>query len=219
MDWLSDFMEIPAGEFEMGGSRGDKFVNATELPRHRVTIPFTFRMAKYPVTESQWREFSGEGSASDLPVVKVSWRDAVAYCAWLGERLARVCRLPSEEEWEYACRAGSATPFEAGNALGAECANYLYDESGDRVGPGQRTPVGQFPPNPFGLFDMQGNVCEWVADAWRSGYDAEPIEGLRTIRGGAWDYLPRLLRASWRDFASESVRRDNLGFRVVLETL
>jgi formylglycine-generating enzyme required for sulfatase activity len=95
-----------------------------------------------------------------------------------------------------------------------------------KVGPGRRTPVGAYPPNAFGLHDMIGNVCEWTSDAWHPSFRGAPAEGqsweagaesieLRVIRGGAWDYLPRLLRTAWRDFLHQQTRRDNVGFRVV----
>ncbi|MDB6073602.1 MAG: hypothetical protein JWO89_1242, partial [Verrucomicrobiaceae bacterium] len=122
-----------------------------------------------------------------------------------------------EVEWEYACRAGSATIFAFGEALESPQANYLYDEHGFKVGPGSRTLPRSYPPNAFGLEDMHGNVCEWVADAWRPSYVASPEDSLRVIRGGAWDYMPRLLRSAWRDSAPPKTMRDNLGFRVAFD--
>jgi formylglycine-generating enzyme required for sulfatase activity len=133
-------------------------------------------------------------------------------------------RLPSEAEWEYACRAGSSTVFPDGGNLAPDQANYLYDESGETIGPGALTPRGVYPPNAFGLRDMLGNVCEWTADVWHPDFHGAPTDGSprfdgetpdrRVIRGGAWDHLPRVLRASWRDWAPESARWDNLGFRI-----
>ena len=190
---------VPAGKFVMGCVVDDKFSNRHELPRTEVTVG-AFEMSKHPV--------SADGQ---LPVVAVSWDEAQAHCARLGDGF----RLPTEAEWEYACRAGTTTPFPTGDAPDPASVNFLYDEQGRRVGPGELLPVGWGRANAFGLHDMLGNVCEWVADSWRPDYSTPaPDEMVKTIRGGAWDYLPRLLRPSWRDFAHRSTRRDNLGFRV-----
>jgi len=180
-----------------------------------------------PVTELDYAPFAPGHveKPADLPVVNVSWHDANAFCAWLGERTGQVWRLPSEAEWEIACRGGTDTPFSTGGTLPPKAANYLYNESGERVGPGRRTAVGSYAPNAWGLHDMHGNVAEWCADAWRPSYegsaaDGSPCPGLpdstRVIRGGAWDLLPRLLRSACRDALPPDTRRDNVGFRVAL---
>jgi formylglycine-generating enzyme required for sulfatase activity len=218
-------LELPAGEFTMGENEGDKFANGTERPAHRVRIS-AFALGKFPVTVGEFRKFR-ENHASDenvdWPVVRVSWHDAIAYCEWLSEKTGRNYRLPSEAEWEFACRAGSRAPFSVGPELSTRDANFLYDENGTRVGLGHRTPVGAFPPNQFGLHDMHGNVCEWAADSWHAQYLGAPADGSawqtgadsrRVIRGGAWDYLPRLLRSSWRDWRLAEQHADNIGFRV-----
>jgi formylglycine-generating enzyme required for sulfatase activity len=136
--------------------------------------------------------------------------------------------LPSEAEWEFACRAGSRAPFGFGNEISVDEANFYYDENGTRVGRGCRSKVGNFPPNYFGLHDMHGNVCEWVTDSWHPNYKGAPGDGSpwvdpsnnrRAIRGGAWDYLPRLLRSSWRDWRDSDRRADNIGFRVATSDL
>lgn len=145
----------------------------------------------------------------------------------LGMQDGKSYRLPSEAEWEYACRAGCVgTVFPKGSSLAAADANFLYDESGVQVGSGAPTPPGRFPANGHGLFDMLGNVCEWTADAWHPSFIGAPADGsawlnggkpsCRVIRGGGWDHLPRVLRASWRDWAPENARWDNLGFRIAL---
>jgi formylglycine-generating enzyme required for sulfatase activity len=161
----------------------------------------------------------------ELPVVDVSWTDAQAFCAWLAAETRNPWRLPSEAEWEIACRAGTDTPFSTGWGLSIEEANFLYDEEGERIGPGRRTAMRSYPANPWGLRDMHGNVCEWCADAWhpsheRAASDGSPRIGAfdadRVIRGGAWDLLPRLLRSSWRDGLPPQTRRDNLGFRLAV---
>jgi formylglycine-generating enzyme required for sulfatase activity len=224
-------IELPAGEFIMGENEGDKFANDTERPAHRVKLSVPFALGKFPVTVGEFQKFRSNRSFEDsdaLPVIRVSWDDAVAYCEWLSEQTGRPYRLPSEAEWEFACRAGSRTPFACGNEISPSDANYFYDEDGTRVGLGHRTPVGGFPGNRFGLHDLHGNVCEWVADAWHADYTGAPADGTawgasederRVIRGGAWDYLPRLLRSSWRDWRLVNQRADNIGFRVATSGL
>lgn len=208
---MTTFVPVPAGEFWMGENADDKFANDTERPRHRVSIA-AFELAATPVTIGQFRLFRPHhepGLPADWPAASVSWHDATAYCAWLGPGF----RLPTEAEWEYAARAGTQTPYPWGHTITPAQANFLHDEQGNKIGPGHRTPVLSLPPNPFGLYDMLGNVCEWTSDPWRPGYEAPPDESRRVLRGGAWDYLPRLLRPSWRDSLPPQTRRDNLGFR------
>lgn len=220
---------IPSGRYTMGASEGDKFGNAAEQPAHTVRIDYPFLMGRHPVTVGEFRHFRPEHAPDDdveLPVVGVTWWEAAEYCAWLTERTGEPWRLPTEAEWEYACRAGTTTPFPGGWSLGPDEANFLYDESGRRIGVGTRLPVGGFPPNAWGLCCMTGNVCEWVADLWHADYHGAPADGSvwiddpsekrRVLRGGAWDYMPRLLRSSWRDAFHQEGRRDNLGFRVVM---
>lgn len=209
----------------MGESPNDRFANRTERPAHSVRIS-TFAMGREPVTVGEMRAFRADFAADDavdLPAVNVSWEDAAEFCRNISHRTGRTFRLPSEAEWEYACRAGTRTIFGMGDAIEPTMANYLYDESGARVGPGRRTPAGTFPANAFGLHDMHGNVCEWVGDVWHDDYEFAPDDGSawtrgdggrRVLRGGAWDYLPRLLRAAWRDSLPPNTRRDNVGFRV-----
>jgi len=208
---------LPGGEFTMGESSGDKFANDTERPAHRVSVA-PFALARFVVTVGEYRAFCAEHAPnedSQLPAVNVSWNDALAYCDWLSVQLGKRYRLPSEAEWEYACRAGTTTPFAFGHEITPREANYFYSESGERVGPGRRTRCGDYPANAFGFHDMHGNVCEWVQDGWRPNYSATTGESDRhAIRGGAWDYLPRLLRSAWRDALPEDCRRDNVGFRI-----
>ena len=213
-------VEIPAGSGWMGGGPDDKFANATELPRREVKIETPFRMSVNPVTVHEWQAWQPErfgGVDPELPATGVSWFEATEYCDWLGRQGEGDWRLPTEEEWEYGCRAGTETPFHTGTDIGPSEANFLYAEDGRRIGVGALLPVGSFESNPFGLHDMHGNVSEWTADPWRASLDraAETDESRRTVRGGAWDYLPRLLRSSWRDALPPTTRRDNLGFRVV----
>ena len=212
------FVAIPAGKFLMGGVGEDKFVTAVELPVHEVGLR-AFELSLHPVTRRQWGVAnSGEIGGADLPMTSVSFPEAEDFAKRMD------ARLPTEAEWEYACRAGSMNLFPTGLSLLPEDANFFYDEGGDPVGEGTLTPVGKHRPNAFGLYDMIGNVCEWTADLWHPNYQNAPCDGSawieggqqgrRVIRGGAWDQLPRTLRASWRDWAPESTRWDNLGFRL-----
>jgi formylglycine-generating enzyme required for sulfatase activity len=223
---LPSMIDLPIGFCFMGERADDKFSTAVERPRHRVEIARPIALGRFPVTVAQYSEFAGSAldEEGSLPVVSISWEDATAYCEWLSLRTGHHYRLPSEAEWEYACRAGRDEAFPTGETLTPALANYLYDEHGTKVGPGRRTLVGSYPANAFGLHDMAGNVCEWVFDAWHAHFDGAPSEGqswgggaateLRVLRGGAWDYLPRLLRSSWRDYLPQHARRDNVGFRV-----
>ena len=221
-----DLVLIPGGSFLMGENEKDKFSGDTERPRHPVEVA-AFRIGRAPVTLAEYRFFSPshESNLPDAwPASKISWEEASAYCQLLGKEIGGAYRLPSEAEWEYAARAGTQTPYPWGEDIDTGLANYYYNEQGNKIGPGQRTPPGIYPANDFGLFDMLGNVCEWVQDGWHPNYDGAPADGsvwerneaasLRVIRGGAWDYLPRLLRCSWRDAFPQAKRRDNLGFRI-----
>ncbi|HEX3731184.1 MAG TPA: formylglycine-generating enzyme family protein [Opitutaceae bacterium] len=222
-------VRLPAGSFLMGETPGDKFALDTERPAHPVEIPRPYGLGRYPVTVEEYRRFA-PGFAAEEPAVwpaaGVSWDDAQAYCAWLRNESGRPYRLPAEAEWEYACRAHSRAPFSGREEMTPAAANFLYAEDGTRVGPGERTAVGRYPANAFGLHDLLGNVCEWVEDLWHRDYRGAPGDGsawlqgedseMRTIRGGAWDYLPRLLRSTWRDSLPRGRRRDNVGFRVAL---
>ncbi len=213
------FVQIPAGEFRFGGRDNDKFVGAAERPRRTVTIEAEFELSVFPVTEADYAAFDASREPSDLPVVNVSWDDAQAFCAWLSAGQGARHRLPTEVEWEYAARAGGESIFQFGDTLTPAEACYFYDERGDRVGPGKRVPVGQYPLNDYGLGDMLGNVAEWTASAWTPTLEpaAAPDPARRVVRGGAWDYLPRLLRLSGRDALPAGTRHDNLGFRVLRE--
>ncbi len=224
-------IDLPEGEFVMGENGGDKFANDTERPAHRVRIPPGLALGCFPVTVGEFRLFRpghAPGEADELPVVRVNWHEACAYCEWLMTQTGRPYRLPSEAAWEYACRAGGQTPFAGGDEITPAQANYLCDENGLRVGIGRRTPVGNYPPNQFGLHDLHGNVGEWVADAWHPDYRGAPADGSawmgmadsrRIVRGGAWDYLPRLLRSAWRDWRPATQHADNIGFRVAANDL
>jgi formylglycine-generating enzyme required for sulfatase activity len=213
----------------MGDAAGDRFATDTERPLHPVTLACAFAIARFPVTTHEYLRFDPahpSDGAPMLPVVNVSWEDAKGYCAWLSAETGEPFRLPSEAEWEYACRGGTRSPFASGEDISPGEANFLYAEDGSLVGVGGRTPPGRYPANAFGLEDAHGNVCEWVEDAWHPNYRGAPGDGhpwisggdpgRRVIRGGAWDYLPRLLRSAWRDSLPRGQSRDNVGFRVAM---
>jgi formylglycine-generating enzyme required for sulfatase activity len=230
-------VELPPGAFIMGGTDDDKFVTDTERPAHPVALAHRFALGRFPVRVGEYRAFAplhAPDDDSNWPVVNVSWDDAQAFCAWLASIAGQPFRLPSEAEWEYACRAGTRASFMGRSEITPDDANFLYSEEGRRIGLGQRTPAGRYAPNAFGLYDLLGNVCEWVEDVWHRDYAGAPADGSawlttsrstslmagdpdrRVIRGGAWDYLPRLLRSAWRDSLPRTHHRDNVGFRVAL---
>jgi formylglycine-generating enzyme required for sulfatase activity len=228
-----EMVTISQGAFLMGGIAEDKFVSAVEMPQHEVVFEKPFSVARAPVTRRQWLALMGSlpfgepgGLDPDCPVTHVTFPEVMAYLRELSITFGKVYRLPSEAEWEYACRAGSSSVFSNSNQIDVSDANFLYDEHGVEIGVGQTTPVGRYPANAHGIVDLLGNVCEWTADVWHPNYQNAPSDGsawthggksaFRAIRGGAWDHLPRVLRASWRDWAPEQARWDNLGFRVAL---
>ncbi|ASC69523.1 hypothetical protein XM38_004500 [Halomicronema hongdechloris C2206] len=239
-----DLVHIPGGEFLMGSPAGEKGRSDDEGPQHRVQVP-EFWMGKFPVTQAQYQAVMGENSSrfsengSNRPVESVSWHDAVAFCEKLSELTSRDYRLPTEAEWEYACRAGTTTPFYFGPTITTELANYrgtdlTYEGNTfpGNYGQGpkgdfrqQTTEVGSFPANAFGLYDMHGNVWEWCQDVWHSSYAGAPRDGsawleggnqdLRLLRGGSWAFHPTFCRAACRFLLLPDGRLDSRGFRVV----
>jgi formylglycine-generating enzyme required for sulfatase activity len=164
------------------------------------------------------------------PVVNVSWNDAMAFCERLRLRTGKNYTLPSEAQWEYACRAGTTTPFHFGKTISSELANYngkaTYGDGLKGEYREQTTDVGMFPANAWGLHDMHGNVWEWCADHWHSNYEGAPDDGRprfnenvneetsRLLRGGSWDNHPRFCRSASRGLLPPDNRGSNLGFRV-----
>ena len=177
-----------------------------------------------------WRS-PGFAQTDRDPVVWVSWEDAKAYCAWLAERTGEPYRLPSEAEWEYACRAGTTTPFWTGPTISTAQANYdgnhVYGSGAKGVYRQRTVAVDEpsFPPNPFGLHHMHGNVWEWVEDCWHDSYVGAPSDGSawisgcldptrRVLRGGSWYGNPRILRSAIRYGGAPEDRSSLTGFRV-----
>jgi formylglycine-generating enzyme required for sulfatase activity len=227
---VPEMVAIGAGEYWMGADdEEDKFASVLEKPRHRVRIARPFLMGRTPVTFEEWDVYAeavaGAHRPDDagwgrgrLPVFNVSFDDASAYVQWLAAESGLPYQLPTEEQWEYCCRAGSESVFSTGGKIELSQANFLYMDFGGKLGVGRPVPVGSYPPNAFGLYDMHGNVCELVADPWRDGYAAAAeSEYWRVVRGGGWDALPRILRCAFRDWVGRDQRLDNMGFRLVCE--
>lgn len=249
-----DLVLIPTGRFQMGSNEHEHKIAVKagaqkawmdrELPAHWVGIDYSFAMGRYPVTVGEWRAFAkdtGWQSKLDVdwqhpgfvqderhPVVCVSWHDAQLYLRWLSEKTGQEYRLPSEAEWEYACRAGTRTAFSFGDQVTPEHANYdgqfTYNDGPKGGSHGGTTRVGSYQPNPWGLFDMHGNVWEWTQDTAHDNYIGAPADGSaweqggdqarRILRGGAWLYQPRYLRSALRNGYSALLANDVVGFRV-----
>jgi formylglycine-generating enzyme required for sulfatase activity len=177
-------VKIPAGSFLMGSPTSEESHFASESPQHEVTLE-TFWMSQFPITQAQWVSVMGDNPShfkgEDLPVECVSWHDAMEFCQRLSEQTGDTYTLPSEAQWEYACRAGTTTPFHFGKTITPDQANYdgNYTYNGGPRGEyrQQTTPVGIFPPNDWGLYDMHGNVWEWCLDQWHPNYEGAPVDG------------------------------------------
>ena len=221
---------VPAGRFSMGSPGDDPDARADERPRHEVTIAGPIAVSKFEATFDEWDACVAAGACprvpdrwgrGQMPVINVSWNDAKQYVAWLSQGTGKPYRLLTEAEWEYAARAGAVTRYYLGEGPGEGEAN--CDGCGSRWDLRQTAPVGSFKPNAFGLHDMQGNVWEWVEDAWHDSYGGAPKDGsewasgdphYRVIRGGSWRNDTSLVRAAIRDKRNVNVKFDTLGFRV-----
>lgn len=239
---LIKMKHIPGGTFMMGSPSKEKSRYEDEGPQHEVTVS-DFYMGIYPVTQAQWRfiaqlpeidqdlkanpsNFTGD----NLPVECVSWFDAIEFCKRLSVYMGQNYRLPTEAEWEYACRSGTTTRYSFGNDIEPVDANYCYGSDDDDLEPydmsGNETSlVGKYAPNAFGLYDMHGNVWEWCLDHWHDTYDGAPKDGSawieggdssgRVLRGGSWGYFPEDCRSAYRHRHCTDARYNDVGFRVV----
>ena len=223
-----NFVRIPRGTCE---HKADGQEPAT------IQIDYDFAIGKYPVTVAEWEAAVEEGlivnpvrehapASGKLPVVDVSWEDAVQYAAWLSHRAGKTIRLPSEAEWEYACRANSSAAFSFGQALNEKQACCRFAGLPGYALPKEPAPVGSFPPNAFGVYDMHGNVWEWTMDCWRPSLAHARLDGspmldgdyeTRVIRGGSWAHPPETAACSTRGHASKNSRNRFTGFRLVME--
>ncbi|WP_310484648.1 formylglycine-generating enzyme family protein [Chamaesiphon sp. VAR_48_metabat_403] len=229
-----DLVAIPGGTFIMGDNRHHQ----DERPLHQVTLP-AFFIGKSPITVAQYRQIMGEdkgyGLGLDDPIEKISWHDALEFCTKLSHQTGRKYTLPSESQWEYACRAGTDTAFHFGDIITPDLVNYNgdYPYAGAPTGANREraTPVGSFPPNAFGLSDMHGNVWEWCMDTYQPSYQGAPTDGSawidanaterdkRVMRGGAWDYVARGCRSAVRCSLAPDLRMNGCGLRVALEEM
>ena len=222
-----EMVVIPAGSLRMGCLSNDDCFNI-EKPVHPVTIARPFAISVHEVTFEDYDRFTYPNKVDDegwgrgrRPAINVSWDDAKEYVTWLSSETGAEYRLLSEAEWEYAARAGSTTKYSWGNAIGTNRANCDSDFCGDSWE--YTAPVGSFAQNAFGLYDMHGNVYEWVEDCWNASYAGAPSDGTpwlrgdcatRVLRGGSWVYNPRSLRAASRFSYSSGFRYFIFGFRV-----
>jgi formylglycine-generating enzyme required for sulfatase activity len=241
---------IPPGRFLMGSPAEEPQRSGNEGPQHLVQLQGFF-LAQTPITQAQWRlvaqwrpnraerawnrkldpnpsHFKGD----HRPVEGVSWDDAMEFCHRLSQRTGRNYTLPSEAQWEYACRAGTTTPFHCGSTISTKLANYdgtkVYGDSKKGEFRHQTTDVSTFPSNPWGLHDMHGNVWEWCADHWHGNYEGAPEDGRawieegakendrksRLLRGGSWGNFPGNCRSAYRYINPPDLRVLTIGFRV-----
>jgi formylglycine-generating enzyme required for sulfatase activity len=209
---------ISGGTFMMGAPQLEEGSSDYQRPQHRVSVA-SFCMGKYPVTQAQYEAVMGDKPAyfqgGDRPVETVSWHDAIEFCQKLSQLTDRHYRLPSEAEWEYACRAGTTTAFCFGETIDPAVANFRSEET---------TVVGVFPANNYGLYDMHGNILEWCADLYHGSYAGAPTdgstwdsdgEGTFVLRGGCWYSKMSYCRSAARIFYRPDYRCSYFGFRVV----
>ena len=236
-----EMVQIPAGRFLMGSPENEAGRSRDEGPQHQVRVS-EFLMGKYLVTQAQWRAVAAlpqvnrelklepsDFKGDEWPMEQVSWVEAVEFCDRLTKLTGRQYRLPSEAEWEYACRAGTTTPFCFGETITRDLANYdgNYAYGGGPKGVYRKKTaiVGNFPANGFGLYDMHGNVWEWCLDHWHENYEGAPVDGtawlssdesaMRLLRGGSWYDVPENCRSALRSRNDPDNQLNLIGFRVV----
>lgn len=234
-----EMIKIPSGTFTMGAAETEGG-SVSEQPQHTVTVK-SFGMSKFSITQEQYQVVMGTNPATkynderfvaaNKPVVGVSWHDAREFCKRLSQLTGQKYRLPSEAEWEYACRAGTQTPFYFGEIITTEMANYdgtyPYKSGPKGIYRKQTLSIGTLQPaNAFGLSDMHGNVWEWCLDHWHEDYENAPEDGrawfgkdenLRVVRGGSWRNEPNLCRSAFRNYCKSNGQFNDTGIRVVKE--
>jgi formylglycine-generating enzyme required for sulfatase activity len=230
---------VPAGSFTIGSPAGEEGRSDDEGPQRGVRFGRPFAVAKFEATFAEWDACVADGGCKhnpsdqgwgrgNRPVINVSWDDITKeYLPWLSRKTGKSYRLLTEAEWEYAARAGTTTPFWWGSSITTKQANYAgtYTYGGGQKGEyRQKTvPVDSFAANPWGLYNVHGNVWEWVQDCRNDSYNGAPSDGsarttgncgVRVLRGGSWYYVPRNLRSAGRNWISPDFRSGDVGFRV-----
>ena len=224
------FAWVPPGQFRMGAPVGEAGSSASERPTHAVTLTRGFWMGVYLVTQAEWRAVmrsdpSRANHGGRYPVDNLSWDLAMDFCEKASKKTKRTIRLPSEAEWEYACRAGTTTAYHFGPRISQALANYEENSTDDQKG---TTEVGSYPPNGFGLYDLHGNLYEWVSDRYDRGYyrrspNVDPTgpdgdeDDHRLLRGGSWYYGASSCRSAFRIECSVDYGHYDQGLRVVCE--
>ena len=227
---------VPPGTFIMGSPDDQDNHRPDEVPQHAVLIPTAFAMGKYEVTFEQWGLCVSDGGCNGYqpeddgwgrgtrPAMHISFEDAQVFLSWLSAKTGKTYRFPSESEWEYAARAGASTTYNWGNEVGINQANCA--SCGSQWDAEKTAPVGSFEANTFKLHGTAGNVSEWVQDCWHERYTDAPSDGsaweeadggdcgVRVVRGGSWDYLPRRVRSATRFRRLPGDRLNTLGFRL-----
>ena len=237
-DRCPEMVVVPAGGFTMGSPGGELGRHPNEDPQHRVTIAQPFAVGRYAVTFDEWDACGCNGYAPGdnrwgrgrQPVIGVSWNDAKAYVSWLAQKTGKSYRLLSEAEREYVTRAGTTTPFWWGSSITTSQANYdggtyaygIMTARPENIGRGRYRSI-RSSPNPWGLYQVHGNVWEWVEDCYHDSYAGAPADGSvwtspdcreHVLRGGAWSYLAQALRSADRNWRPSDGRNTSFGFRV-----
>jgi formylglycine-generating enzyme required for sulfatase activity len=232
-----EMVVVPAGAFTMGSPKSEeRWYN--EGPQHKVVLSKPFAVGRFAVTHDEWAVCVAEGDCKDpnndfgwgrgrRPVVNVTWNDAKAYVAWLSKKTGKPYRLLTEAEREYVTRAGTTTPFWWGSSISTVQANYNGNETygGGQKGENRKMtmPVDSFSPNGWGLYQVHGNVSEWVEDCFHEDYAGAPADGTawisgecrrRVIRGGSWNFQPLQLRSASRRQSDVGVNNSSTGLRV-----
>ena len=227
-----EMVAIPGGSFVMGSPSTETGRSSYEGPQRTVNIS-PFFMGKYEVTQEQYQAMMGNNPSyakgAKLPVDNATWNDSIKFCQKLSQKTGKSYRLPSEAEWEYACRAGTTTPFYFGETITPDLVNYYghypYGAAPKGLFRAQKTDVGTFPPNAFGLYDMHGNLWEWCSDRWHDNYNGAPNDGSswetgegdnRVERGGSSFHSAVDCRTANRLTNRAGTPLSNLGFRVAL---
>lgn len=227
-----EMIVLPKGQFLMGAPENEALRHAVETPQHKVTINYVLAVARTELTFAEWDACASAGACrknvetnwprGQQPVININWNDTEIYLTWLNKTTGQNYRLLSEAEWEYAARANSKTAYFWGNEIGSNHANCT--ECGEQSKNIEPQLAGSYLPNPFGLFDLHGNVQEWVQDCWHNNYQGAPQDGSawlnscseahRVLRGGAWSSSRDELRSAARDRKTWDHTSPDTGFRI-----